>query len=688
MEPKPNTALAHKPIEEAVENLKIDASTKASNGNLPAAKDAGSSDAISCISSADAASTAAKDTEMNQGAYMGDQGMYYYGYYYPGSFGGWDESSYYAGSNGLEMQPTVVQAENGSYLCYVPGYENGYTAYSPVVPGTGVDSQYVSKEPYYSAVIPVQDPSTPGMYAQPIAYGPELVPAYTWDPYVLLDGVQGHPVGVQQTNYPTRSNYPSNKHAVPSSKASRSTKYASGTTKGSSSAVDTVPTSANNHPSSKFANKASGASITKGHLPSSKFVVHTNQGKGSLYQSKGINLNESGRNCNGNEKLKARSKLNEFGNRDISDKHNDESKNSLSPGADRFGLSGVQEVNDDIPSLVAVRRDSYNLPDFVTKYEQALFFVIKSYSEDDIHKSIKYNVWASTPNGNKRLDNAYKIAQERMAGKGTKCPVFLFFSVNASGQFCGVAEMLGPVDFNKSMNFWQQDKWNGFFPVKWHIIKDVPNPQFRHIILENNENKPVTNSRDTQEVKFLQGAEMLNIFKNFSCKTSILDDFDFYENRQKVMQDRRGKPLTTSLDHLTPKDEKPAESEKQAQSASSVEHHNAKRNEEQSNDVTTDLDTAKRGQDQSNVVAADVDAAKTSEQSKGVATDFDTAKTSEQSKEVATDLDAAKRSEETNGVTADVDTSKRSKEQSNMVAAKLDTAKKSEEQTSSVAAAG
>lgn len=84
----------------------------------------------------------------------------------------------------------------------------------------------------------------------------------------------------------------------------------------------------------------------------------------------------------------------------------------------------------------------------------------------------------------------------------------LFFSqyfvpwiqVNASGQFCGVAEMVGRVDFNKNMDFWQQDKWNGYFPVKWHIIKDVPNPQLRHIILENNENKPVTNSRDTQEV--------------------------------------------------------------------------------------------------------------------------------------------------------------------------------------------
>lgn len=72
--------------------------------------------------------------------------------------------------------------------------------------------------------------------------------------------------------------------------------------------------------------------------------------------------------------------------------------------------------------------------------------------------------------------------------------------VNASGQFCGVAEMIGRVDFNKSMDFWQQDKRNGYFPVKWHIIKDVPNPQLRNIILENNENKPVTNSRDTQEV--------------------------------------------------------------------------------------------------------------------------------------------------------------------------------------------
>ena len=60
--------------------------------------------------------------------------------------------------------------------------------------------------------------------------------------------------------------------------------------------------------------------------------------------------------------------------------------------------------------------------------------------------------------------------------------------------------MIGPVDFDRSVDYWQQDKWSGQFPVKWHIIKDVPNNLLWHIILENNDNKPVTNSRDTQEV--------------------------------------------------------------------------------------------------------------------------------------------------------------------------------------------
>ncbi|CAA0841571.1 evolutionarily conserved C-terminal region 2 [Striga hermonthica] len=198
-------------------------------------------------------------------------------------------------------------------------------------------------------------------------------------------------------------------------------------------------------------------------------------------------------------------------------------------------LTGAADNENNLSSTPD--REQYNKPDFPDSYSDAKFFVIKSYSEDDVHKSIKYNIWASTPNGNKKLDAAYNEAQQKPGG----CPVFLFFSVNTSGQFVGIAEMVGPVDFNKNVEYWQQDKWIGCFPVKWHIVKDVPNSLLKHITLENNENKPVTNSRDTQEVKLEQGLQVLKIFKGHMSRQCILDDFDFYEDRQKKIQEKKAK---------------------------------------------------------------------------------------------------------------------------------------------------
>jgi YT521-B-like domain len=54
--------------------------------------------------------------------------------------------------------------------------------------------------------------------------------------------------------------------------------------------------------------------------------------------------------------------------------------------------------------------------------------VIKSYTEDDVQKSLKYEIWSSTDPGNKRLDKAFK----ETAGRG---PIYLFFSVNARYPF-------------------------------------------------------------------------------------------------------------------------------------------------------------------------------------------------------------------------------------------------------------
>jgi len=140
---------------------------------------------------------------------------------------------------------------------------------------------------------------------------------------------------------------------------------------------------------------------------------------------------------------------------------------------------------------------------------------------------------------------------------------------------------------NKNVEYWLQDKWIGCFPIKWHIVKDVPNNLLKHIILENNENKPFTNSRDTQEVicyltewqlyliidsytvhlyfcgckkkskqisfhilklkkfpfhvKLEQGLQMLKIFKDHSSKQCILVDFEFYEDRQKRILEKKAK---------------------------------------------------------------------------------------------------------------------------------------------------
>ena len=148
---------------------------------------------------------------------------------------------------------------------------------------------------------------------------------------------------------------------------------------------------------------------------------------------------------------------------------------------------------------VARLKETINPAHFDCNPSYARFFIIKSYSEDDVHKSIKYGVWASTDTGNRRLDSAFR----EMVGRG---PIYLFFSVNASGQFSGMAQMESPLDYTKKFGCWAQDKWAGTFMIKWTFIKDIPNAQFRHILLSNNEGKPVTNSRDTQEVLLEPGA--------------------------------------------------------------------------------------------------------------------------------------------------------------------------------------
>ncbi|TKW07042.1 hypothetical protein SEVIR_7G281501v4 [Setaria viridis] len=182
---------------------------------------------------------------------------------------------------------------------------------------------------------------------------------------------------------------------------------------------------------------------------------------------------------------------------------------------------------------IIISTDQYNRDDFQVVYTNAKFFVIKSYNEADIHKSIKYGVWSTSSVGNLKLDTAFRDAQVIAASSSTLCPVLLFFSVNGSSHFCGVAEMVGPVDYQNDMDFWcRKNKWIGSFPVKWHIIKNVHNSTFRSILLQNNEDKPVTSSRDTQEIHYTPGTTMLELFKYTRAEGCVLDDFMVHEEEE------------------------------------------------------------------------------------------------------------------------------------------------------------
>ena len=76
-------------------------------------------------------------------------------------------------------------------------------------------------------------------------------------------------------------------------------------------------------------------------------------------------------------------------------------------------------------------------------------FVIKSFTEDDVFMSLKYGIWASTDSGNRRLDAAFR----EINGRG---PMYLFFSVNRSGHFVGMAQVLSPIDFKRTGTVWAQ----------------------------------------------------------------------------------------------------------------------------------------------------------------------------------------------------------------------------------------
>ncbi|XP_050372048.1 YTH domain-containing protein ECT3-like [Argentina anserina] len=497
------------------------------------------------------------DAMYNEGApeYVVDQGMYYptannYGYYCTGfeSPGEWEDQCRIFGADGPDLQYMGVQNESFPYVYYPPGYgyaQTSYNPYNPYIPGAmiGVDGQQYYTIPSYQNSV-----SSPSYvpFVQPDVI-PNNSPDSFYDTGTSINRTGGR--GLKYNLNSASGAFPntpktSSNQISPLTRLLERPRDNVGPNK---QAATHGSISSGRFPNPAYQSKsASGSVSSMDNLSNGKVLPHHNQLKVAIPVGNG--LSDFGSGAQGRDAVaKLRPKFhvgrawNDIQNVEQLSEQNCGPRISRPKNQLAVKAYTTQAGDCNAHGNIIICMDQYNKDNLPVDYVHAKFFVIKSYSEDDVHKSVKYNVWSSTPHGNKKLSSAYEDAQRRAAGNPGGCPIFLFFSVNASGQFCGVAEMVGPVDFNKDMDFWQQDKWSGSFPVKWHIVKDVPNTSARHIVLENNENKPVTNSRDTQEIMYKKGLEMLKVFKNHTMKTSLLDDFMYYEDRQKIMQDERGR---------------------------------------------------------------------------------------------------------------------------------------------------
>ena len=101
-----------------------------------------------------------------------------------------------------------MQADNGSYVYLMPGFQTGYSSYYPLNTN-GVDGQYVGHHVYPPGSIFQQPVGSPGYYSAPLPYG-ELMPSpYLWDSSLTTQdashGIVYNEVAAKPSGKPTLS---------------------------------------------------------------------------------------------------------------------------------------------------------------------------------------------------------------------------------------------------------------------------------------------------------------------------------------------------------------------------------------------------------------------------------------------------------------------------------------------------
>lgn len=183
-------------------------------------------------------------------------------------------------------------------------------------------------------------------------------------------------------------------------------------------------------------------------------------------------------------------------------------------------INGKDYLESKYPSISQIQR-KFSRPDVPIDVKPgSIFYIIKSFNIENIHKAIKYKVWSTTYQGNILFDNAFHEAQQ------CKGEVYLFFSTNSTFAFQGIAKLKSGFQ-SKSFNFWRGSdkiqKFTGSFLIEWVIIKDVPNSTLDKILING---IPFSKLRNGVQVNEVDAIRVIKIFETFYyCSSIVLSDF-------------------------------------------------------------------------------------------------------------------------------------------------------------------
>lgn len=189
-------------------------------------------------------------------------------------------------------------------------------------------------------------------------------------------------------------------------------------------------------------------------------------------------------------------------------------KNSLSKQTSKNANEEYLELS--YPEIYFLQQ-KYSKPNTRIEVKRnSIYFIIKSFNIENIHKAIKYGVWSTTYSANLVFDKAYNLAHNRNAD------VYLFFSTNSTFAFQGIARLKSRFQ-TKTYSFWKGSEkyksFNGSFNLDWIIIKDIPYSTL-DIIQANN--IPFSKLRNGVEVNERDSMGAVSIFSSFYYYSSIV----------------------------------------------------------------------------------------------------------------------------------------------------------------------